>query len=312
MDLCALGAWPDLSTDVGGHLPLRERVAHAWEMPSVSIPRGPFTTREAYAAGVTHRVLEGPTVRRVFTGVFVAANVEITLAVRVASALKVLPRGAVATSVTALRLHGVEVGPVEPLRFCTTHSRQVRRPGIAVARVSTAPESRGTIVSPQHAFASAAQHLNLLELVVAGDWLLRLRRCSLASLTSYAAAYEGRGAVFARRASGLVQFRADSPRETRLRLVLVLSGLPTPDCNPRLGNAEGPIGWVDLVYQQFKVIIEYEGDQHRTDTRQWNIDIDRSEAFTPVPTRASTPSGAPSSRGDPRVRTDPRRLAGLR
>ena len=29
----------------------------------------------------------------------------------------------------------------------------------------------------------------------------------------------------------------------------------------------------------FKVIIEYEGDQHRTDRYQWNRDIERQEDF---------------------------------
>jgi hypothetical protein len=76
-----------------------------------------------------------------------------------------------------------------------------------------------------------------------------------------------------------VRERVDSPRETRLRLCLVLAGLPEPECNVRVGTAEFPIGRGDLVYLQFKVIIEYEGDQHRTDVRQWNIDIQRQEDF---------------------------------
>jgi very-short-patch-repair endonuclease len=36
---------------------------------------------------------------------------------------------------------------------------------------------------------------------------------------------------------------------------------------------------VDLVYIAYKLIIEYEGDQHRTDRNQWNRDIDRQEDF---------------------------------
>lgn len=46
-----------------------------------------------------------------------------------------------------------------------------------------------------------------------------------------------------------------------------------------LGAAEYPIGRVDLVYLELKVIIEYEGDQHRTDKGQWNTDINRQEEF---------------------------------
>jgi hypothetical protein len=71
----------------------------------------------------------------------------------------------------------------------------------------------------------------------------------------------------------------DSPRETYLRLCLVLAGLPVPECNLIIGDDQGPIGRVDLVYLAHKLIIEYEGDQHRTDRNQWNRDIDRHEDF---------------------------------
>ena len=50
--------------------------------------------------------------------------------------------------------------------------------------------------------------------------------------------------------------------------------------NTTRGTDRYPIGRVDLVYEEFKVILEYEGDQHRTDRRQWNVDIDRTDEFT--------------------------------
>jgi very-short-patch-repair endonuclease len=61
---------------------------------------------------------------------------------------------------------------------------------------------------------------------------------------------------------------------------LVLAGLPVPECNLVIGDDHGPIGRVDLVYVAYRLIIEYEGDQHRTDRFQWNRDIDRQELFT--------------------------------
>jgi very-short-patch-repair endonuclease len=59
----------------------------------------------------------------------------------------------------------------------------------------------------------------------------------------------------------------------------VLAGLPVPECNLVIGDDDGPIGRVDLVYLAYKLIIEYEGDQHRTNRAQWNRDIDRHEDF---------------------------------
>jgi hypothetical protein len=105
----------------------------------------------------------------------------------------------------------------------------------------------------------AASHLDLLELVTAGDWLLRLRRSTLTKLEAYVRGNSSWGCRSARAAVGLVRARVDSPRETWLRLCLVLAGLPTPECNVVIGDDNGPIGRVDLVYLAFKIIIERHG-----------------------------------------------------
>lgn len=136
------------------------------------------------------------------------------------------------------------------------------------------------MASPEHCWLRAASTLNLLELVTAGDWLIRRRRTTVAQLNSAVRGHSGRGVVAARAAVKLVRERVDSPRETWLRLCLVLAGLPEPECNLIIGNDHGPMGRVDLVYLAFRLIIEYEGDQHRTDRNQWNHDIDRHEDFT--------------------------------
>lgn len=38
-----------------------------------------------------------------------------------------------------------------------------------------------------------------------------------------------------------------------------------------------PIGFGDLVYPSYKVLVEYEGEQHRTDSTQFYRDIERHE-----------------------------------
>ena len=52
-----------------------------------------------------------------------------------------------------------------------------------------------------------------------------------------------------------------------------------PECNQGIGTDDWFIGHGDLVYDAYKVVLEYEGDQHRTDKTQWNIDIGRYEEF---------------------------------
>jgi hypothetical protein len=182
--------------------------------------------------------------------------------------------------VTALWCLGVEVGAPRPLQFVTSHPHQVRRPGLEVSRARRLPPSRGGLVCPEHAFATAARRLNLVDLVAAGDWLVRRTLTTPDSLTAYTRAYRGAGAALARRAAVLVRRRVDSPGETKLRLCLVLTGLPEPQCNVTLGTDAYPIGKVDLLLEAYKVILEYEGDHHRTDKRQWSVDIGRVEDFT--------------------------------
>ena len=161
----------------------------------------PFTTAEAVAAGVGRGVLAGPSVCRVVAGVYVAADVELDLRFRVEAALLVLPAPAVATGLTALGCWGVTIArEPHPLDFVTTHPHVVRRPGLVIRRVGRLPPTRGCWVSTEHAFVSAARRLDLIDLVSAGDWLVRLRRCTPESLIAYAKATREPGVAFARRA----------------------------------------------------------------------------------------------------------------
>jgi hypothetical protein len=244
-----------------------------------ALASGPFTAAEAAALGVGRGVLSGPSVRRLFNGVYITAGREPDLVDWVRAAEHILPPNTVATGVTALHLMGVLVGPAMPLRFLNAHQHQVRQPQIQVARTAELPTNDGHTVCAAHAFVAAAPDLDLAGLVAAGDWLVRLRLTSPPELRGYADNHRDKGIALARRAAGLVRARVDSPRESMLRLCLILAGLPEPEINIVIGTDDYPIGRVDLLYRAFKVILEYEGDQHRTDRTQWNLDIYRADEF---------------------------------
>ena len=239
----------------------------------------PFQTADALALGLSWKTLQGSRFRRLAKGVYVAATTADSHRIRVRAVMVALPPGTIATGVTGLQLFGVDLGPQLPITFATTHPRQVRRRDVKVIRLKELPAHRDGVAGPEHCLLVAASALNLLDLVTAGDSLLRLRRTTLVRLQSAVQMHSGRGIVAARAAVRLVRERVDSPRETWLRLCLVLAGLPLPECNLIIGDDQGPIGRVDLVYVAYKLIIEYEGDQHRTDRNQWNRDIDRHEDF---------------------------------
>ena len=124
---------------------------------------------------------------------------------------------------------------------------------------------------------AAAADLELVELVVAGDWLIRAKLTTELQLASALGAARGPYSRKLRHAATLVRKRVDSPQESRLRMVLVLAGLPHPQCNVDIGNEFFFIARVDLAFLAWKLLLEYEGDQHRTSKRQWARDIDRFE-----------------------------------
>jgi very-short-patch-repair endonuclease len=77
---------------------------------------------------------------------------------------------------------------------------------------------------------------------------------------------------------GLADPGAQSPKETWLRLLLVRAGLPRPQTQIAISDEFGDvIAYLDMGWEDFKVAVEYDGEQHRTDRRQYTWDIRRLE-----------------------------------
>lgn len=243
----------------------------------VELRHQPFTRADARSEQVTPEVLRGPGVRTLVRGVYLDSGVEPSHAHWLSAYLTVLPPNTAVDGVTALWVWGVEVGRITPYRFVTTAAHRSKRSAVRVRRVTRLPELRGAVVAPVAALVAAKSELGLLELVVAGDWLVRTRRASLAEVRDGLSAATGSHCRRARRAGGLVRSGVESPRESRLRLAIVLAGLPEPEGNVDLGDEWFFIGRVDLYLRQWNVAVEYEGDQHRTDPQVFGHDLERYE-----------------------------------
>ncbi|MDF2441802.1 MAG: hypothetical protein JWR01_5 [Subtercola sp.] len=75
----------------------------------------------------------------------------------------------------------------------------------------------------------------------------------------------------------LVRLGVESPKETELRLLIIRSGMPEPAVNvPIHGTRSAFVPRVDLVYSKWKVLVEYDGEQHRTDSRRYARDRKRA------------------------------------
>ncbi len=167
--------------------------------------------------------------------------------------------------------------------MCSPRNRS-RRVGIAAHRTKAGHHVvafRGfRATSPAQTFLDLAQCLGLVDLVVLGDSLVRAGRTSGRALVESARHLGGPHSRLARRAASLVRDRVDSPMESRVRLLMVLAGLPEPEVDHRVFDAEGRLlRRYDLSYLPFRLIIEYDGRQHAESDEQWLGDIGRDEVL---------------------------------
>lgn len=246
-------------------------------------PCQPFTRAEARAVGITDRRLAGPEYVRLLGGVYVSAGRRDLGLARVEAALRVHPAGAVATQQSAARVYGAPV-PSHPREHVTVARPEDRRQRAGlVCHVAEMPESEVRLVrglrvsSPERLFAELGCCLDLVDAVVLGDWLVRQGLATPDGILTHGAVVSSPAA---RRAASYVRGRVDSPMESRLRMLLVLAGLPEPVVNLELRDRHGQVVMrLDLAYPGVKLAVEYDGRHHAETSRQWNRDLERREAL---------------------------------
>lgn len=126
--------------------------------------------------------------------------------------------------------------------------------------------------SPARTFCDLADMLALPDLVALGDRVAR--RTSLADV---AAAVQRHPRASRRRdeALELLDPRAESPKESELRVALIRAGIGPLAANHVVFDLSGAfVARVDLALAALRIAIEYEGDHHR-DPHQWRRDISR-------------------------------------
>lgn len=216
-----------------------------------------------------------------FRGIHVDATAPVTLLMRVEAALVVSSAGSYVSHHTAGRLWGGIV-PDDPDIHVTSARSRTRRRGIAAHRAKkgqTVVLRHGfRTTSPVQTFLDLAQRLVLVDLVVFGDSLVKAGRTTPSDLQSAAQALTGPYSQLARQAAALVRSGVDSAMETRLRLLIVLAGLPEQTVDHRVHDASGRLLYrFDLAYPEWGLIIEYDGRQHAESSAQWRADIGRDE-----------------------------------
>ncbi|MGY2085183.1 endonuclease domain-containing protein [Blastococcus sp. SYSU DS0539] len=217
---------------------------------------------------LTRPQLRGPAWRRLFRDVYVDAGVPETYQLRARAAAAVLLPGAVVTGASAAVLWGVDLADVRDDVELTlpagAHPR--RHPGLVVRRTSL-DESDVCLRAGVRVTTPLATALRLAgvlprdEAVVAIDRMVAATDLHLGELRARAAS-PGAAPTRVRTACALADGLAESPQETRLRLLLHRARLPAPVAQHVVRHDGGFVARVDFAWPELKVAVEYDGAWH--------------------------------------------------
>ena len=245
----------------------------------------PFTIADATERGVGRKRLRGDDLLTPIRGTRLTPEADGLVARCRAYALH-RPLDFAFSHTTAATLYGVPL-PRHDERVHVTVRAPGRAPvirgyvGHKLSRWETRTVLELPVTTPEQTWLDLAQSFHRDVLIVAGDYLVggdQPLTDRLALARAIAAAPGRRGIGRAREAIESIRHGAESPGESRLRLLLADAGLPVPLLNHELRDASGAfVARVDLAYPRERVALEYEGDIHRVDRRVWQKDIRRRE-----------------------------------
>ena len=235
------------------------------------LTRGPFTLDDARRAGLRRWHIDGASWIRLGPGIYMWSGLAADTMHDLVAARRRLPDGAAFSGLTAAWLHGLDVAPAAPIEATVAATSKVSaRSGIKLRRSSLAPDDvvrlRGLpATSIARTLADICRRHSLIEAVALVDAAIHARRVKLRDLHSWVKSHAGRhGVPTLRRVLDYAEPLAESPMESRLRMVLVLGGLPRPKAQVSIHDRWGRfVGRPDLYYEGARLGIEYDGGVHR-------------------------------------------------
>ncbi|RBY80109.1 hypothetical protein DQ239_03190 [Blastococcus sp. TF02-09] len=219
---------------------------------------------------LTRKQLRSPAWRRLRQDVYADAALEVTHRLLISAVGLVLPAGAGFTGLSAAVLWGAAdvAGPLDPVEVVLP-SGQRWHPGAGVRVHRASRAVRLERVGRWECTDRVATTVGLVRRGPEDDAVVLLDRLLAGGMVrlddvrdAVADLPRARGSAQARRVADLAVEFADSPQETRLRLVLVRAGLPTPVPQFRVFDAEGFVARVDLAYPELRIAVEYDGLWH--------------------------------------------------
>ena len=212
--------------------------------------------------------------RPMFRGVYIPKRATPSLADRTLGAWLTSDRAGVIAGVAASALHGARwVDDTESIEILVNDRR--RQPGLVI-RMDRVTDDEITVVNdlPVTTLARTAFDLGRYQKRFAAiarlDALMRAAPFSADEVSMLMRRYGPvRGVRQLRELLPLVDPGAASPRESRLRLLLIDNGFPIPETQIPVYDGYEPFAFLDMGWRHIQLAVEYDGDQHRTDRPQY-------------------------------------------
>ena len=183
-----------------------------------------------------------------------------------------MPADAVFSGPTAAWMYGLDADPMRPVEVTVPPRSGVRsRGGLRIRHRKIGSDDVAKIhghrvTSINRTLCDLCPRLVAVDALVVLDGALRRGLVNVSTLAAH------------RKLHRLAQIAApaESPMETRLRWLLLSSRLPKPEVQVDLHDADGAfVGRADLYYAQSKLVLEYDGGNHRErlidDDRRQNL-----------------------------------------
>jgi hypothetical protein len=240
-----------------------------------------FIGRAALAGGGLTRARLRWNYRAMFPGVYISKLVTPSLLQKTEGAWLWSSRNGVIAGRAAAALHGaLWIDATTPIEMIWRGGRPpdgilIRNERIDAEDITMV--NGISVTTPERTAFDLARHLPRNAAVRHLDSLSRATGVKVSEVELLAERYpRARGLPRSRIALSLMDGGAESPQETRVRLILIDDGLPAPRTQIRVTDGVQEV-FIDMGYDEPKVGFDYDGELHQTSRDRYVHDIGRSE-----------------------------------
>jgi very-short-patch-repair endonuclease len=243
-----------------------------------------FLGSEALAAGTLNRYQLRTQHDRIYRNVYTRRGTLLTPADKARAAWLWSGRRAVVAGLSAAALLGSRwIDTTAPAEL--NQASRCGPSGIRIHSDELWPDEVGlirgiTATSPARTAFDLGRRKGTTTAVIRVDALLHATDLKIVDVESLLLRHKGvRGTVDLRKVLALADLGAESPQETRLRLLLTENGLRPSHTQIEVFDRGFLVGRLDMGWREWKVGVQYDGAQHWTDPRQRARDIDQDVAY---------------------------------